>query len=351
MKTLITIALFVFFNISVIQARSISPLVVVNQSSEMSVINEVPLTGTVTSPRSARLSAEVSGLVEAVLFDEGLHVRKGDVILKLDPELEKLELDAAMAETAKIRLELADARRRFADVKRLIKNKAVSENEVQSLQAEVSINGTALQRARAEQKRQEVRLRRHQVLAPFDGVISQKFVETGEWISPGDVIAGLIAIDNLRIDFQAPQYVFPETTPETPIRITFDAIPNKIFDGKIIAIVPITKTATRTFKIRVIIESEKIHITPGMSANGMLRLDTNEKAVVVSRDAILRQPDGRTTVWMVNQDMTVSERLVKTGLSFNGNVVIEEGLNTNVKIVVQGNEALKEGQMILIKQD
>lgn len=350
-KEVFTIALFVFFNLAVVQAKSITPLVVVGQSKIMAVINEVSLTGTITSPRSARLSTEVSGLVEVVLIDEGQRVRKGDVILRLDQELQQLTLEVARSKTRQARFELADAKRRLADSKRLVKQKAISANDVQSMQAEVNIDNTALQRTKVEQKLHEARLHRHQVLAPFDGVISQKFTEAGEWISPGNAIAELIATDNLRIDFQVPQSVFPKTKPETTIQIRLNAIPDKVFNGKIIAIVPITKAEARTFLIRASIEANELHMTPGMSANGILRLDTGKESIVVSRDAILRHPDGRTTVWIVNQNKKVSERLVKTGLSFNGNVVIKEGIKNNVMIVVQGNESLREGQTITIQQD
>ena len=345
------IALVVFCDLTVVQARSVTPLVVVGQSKTMPVIDEVPLTGTVTSPRSADLSTEVSGLVEKVLIDEGVRVRKGDVILGLDLEQARLTLDAAMAKTRQAGFELADAKRRLADAKRLVEQKTISENEVHSLLAEVSINEAAVQRARAEQQQQEARLRRHQVFAPFDGVISQKHTEAGEWISPGDAIAELIAIDSLRIDFQAPQSVFTRIKPETPIQVSLDAMAGRTFNGKITAIVPMARTETRTFMIRVAIEADELQMMPGMSASGVLRLDTGAKSVVVSRDAILRHPDGRTTVWIVNQDKTVSERLVKTGLSFDGYVAVTEGLDANVTIVVQGNESLREGQMISIHQD
>ena len=350
-KALISLTLIGIFGLTAVQARSVTPLVVVGQSESRTVINEVPLTGSVTSPRSADLSTEVSGLVQSVLIDDGMRVRKGDVILRLDQEQAKLTLDAAKARTRQAGFELADAKRRLADAKRLVKQKTISENEVQSLMAEVSIDDAALQRARAEQQQQEARLRRHQVFAPFDGVISHKYTEAGEWISPGDAIAELIAIDGLRIDFQAPQSVFSKTRLETPIQVSLDAIPERTFEGKITSIVPVAKTETRTFMVRVAIAADELHLTPGMSASGVLRLDTGVNAVVVSRDAILRHPDGRTTVWLVNEDKSVSERLVKTGLSFNGHVVIEEGLDTDKTIVVQGNESLREGQMISIQQD
>lgn len=350
-KSLFTIALIVSLNLVVVQADSVKALVVVGQSENMTVVNEVHLTGTVTSPRSAKLSAEVSGLVEAVLIDEGMRVRKGDIILKLDQELEQLTLDAAKAKTRQARFELSDAKRRFTDARQLAKKKSISKNDVQSLQAEVNIDDTVLQLARSEQKRQEARLRRHQVIAPFDGVISNKHAEGGEWLSPGDAIVDLVATENLRIDFQAPQSVFPKTNTETPIQISLDAIPNQTFNGKIIAIVPVAKAEARTFMIRATLEADTLRMMPGMSAHGVLRLDIGRKAVVVSRDAILRHPDGRTTVWIVNQDNSVSQRLVKTGLSFNGNVVIKEGLDSDVTIVLEGNESLRESQMISILQD
>lgn len=350
MKILFAIVLIMSLNLATVQARSVAPLVRVAQSVEMPVINEVPLTGTVTSPRSADLSAAVSGLIAEVLIEEGMRVSKGDIIVRLDQELEKLSLDAAMAKTRQARLELVEAKRKFADAKRLARQKTISENDVQSLQAEVNITDAVLKGAMVEQKQQQARLHRHQVLAPFAGVISHKYTEAGEWISPGVAIAELIATDSLRIDFQAPQSIFPSTTAATPIRISLDAIPDQVFAGKIIAIVPITNSEARTFLIRATIKADELLMTPGMSANGVLQLNTGGKGVVVSRDAILRHPDGRTTVWIVNQDNTVSERLVTTGASFNGNIVIEQGLDANVSIVVQGNESLRENQVISIQR-
>lgn len=350
-SALFTVCLSISLHLTAAQARSVTPLVEVGQSTEMTVFKEVSITGTVTSPQKANLSPEVSGRVKSLLIDEGVRVKKGDLILKLDQELEKLKLDVAIAQTRQAQLELADAKRRLVDAKRLEEKKSISENDVRTLQTEVDIGAAVLQRTEAQQQQQEARLRRHQLKAPFDGVVSQKHTEAGEWISPGDAVVEIVATDNLRIDFQAPQTIYPEIKPSNQIRISLDAMPDKTFNGKIIAIVPVTVPEARTFKIRVTIDAEELVMTPGMSANGVLQLDTGGKAIVVSRDALVRHPDGRTTVWIVNHEKAVTERLVKTGLSFNGNVVIEKGLEANVTLVVKGNESLKEGQQISIQQD
>ena len=89
-----------------------------------------------------------------------------------------------------------------------------------------------------------------------------------------------------------------------------------------------------------------------MSASGLLRLTTGSQGIIVSRDAVLRYPDGRITVWVVEKhddNMIVSERRVKTGSSFNNKVSILDGLKAGEQVVVEGNESLKDGQTVTLK--
>jgi RND family efflux transporter MFP subunit len=233
----------------------------------------------------------------------------------------------------------------------LVKQKTISDNEVQSLLAEVNIDSAAIQLAEAEQQQQEARLKRHKLLAPFDGVISKKLTEAGEWVTPGDAVISLVATSNLRIDFQVPQTAYSKIKLDTPIRIRLDTQADKIHTGKITAIVPVADARARTFMIRASSNDIDMIITPGMSANGVLELDTGRKALTVSRDAILRYPDGRTTVWILNDDETVSEKLVKTGLGFAGNIVVNKGLDIDQNIIIEGNESLRDGQKVSIQQE
>ena len=332
-------------------AKSVTPIVVAGSPVEKTVINEIPLTGTVTSPQSADISTELSGLVKLIHVDEGHHVQAGGVILELDDELQLLSLAAAKAKTRQAQLELSDARRRLDDARRLVKQKTISKNDEQSLQAEVNIDSATVQLAQAEQARQQARLQRHKLQAPFDGVVSNKFTEAGEWITPGDAVVKLVATTGLRIDFQVPQSAYPKITLDTPLRIRLETHPGKAFTGKIAAIVPVTDARARTFMIRVISTDKDILMMPGMSVNGALQLDTGRRSLTVSRDAILRYPDGRTTVWVINDDETVSEKLVKTGISFNGNTVIHEGLKIDDVIIVRGNESLRDGQKVSIQAE
>jgi RND family efflux transporter MFP subunit len=191
------------FGASLASAQQNAPTVVVSRAEQSALIEEVPLTGTVVSPRIAELSTEVSGIVAEIAVELGDRVDAGQQILRLNSELEALTLEAARASTEQARHELADARRRLAEARKLGEIQSISAAE--SIAAEVQIDVASLRRAQAEEKREIARLERHRLSAPFAGVISRKLVEQGEWIQPGQAVVELVALDDLRIDFQAPQ--------------------------------------------------------------------------------------------------------------------------------------------------
>lgn len=330
-----------------------SPLVVVSTAQTDTVIRQVPLTGTMTSARVARLSTEVSGQVAEVRVEVGDRVETGAALIELDREIEQLTLQALQAATTQSRAELADAKRRYQDAKRLRQQKSISENELRLLEAEVEVDDAMLKQKLAEEKRQQARVDRHTLRAPFSGVISERGTEAGEWIEPGDPVVTLIAVNDLRIEFRVPQEFYNRINRDSRVSVTLDALPERNFTGRIEAIVPVSDASARTFLIHVRVDTGDARVTPGMSVHGQLRLTTGREGVVVSRDAILRYPDGRVTVWVVEPDSepaTVSEKRVTTGHSFDGLVTIREGIEAGDVIVVRGNEALQEGQQVRIQR-
>ncbi len=328
------------------------PLVVVSTAKTDTLIKQVPLTGTITSARVAKLSTEVSGQVEAVNVEVGDRVESGAALVELDREIAQLTLEALQASTSQASAELADAKRRFKDVKRLRERKSISENEMRLLEAEVEIDGATLKQKRAEEQRQQARVERHTLRAPFSGVISERQTETGEWIEPARPVLTLVAVDELRIEFRVPQEFYPRINQQSALSVTLDALPDREFDGAIAAVIPVSDSSSRTFLIHVKVVTGDARLTPGMSVHGKLNLTTDRRGVVISRDAILRYPDGRVTVWVINADSeppTVSEIRVTTGHSFDGLITIREGIQANDLIVVRGNESLQEGQQVRIQ--
>ena len=346
--SLLALALFA---VSAATAQQNAPTVLVSRAEQAALIEEVPLTGTVVSPRIAELSTEVSGIVAEVKVELGDRVRAGEQILQLNSELESLTLEAARATTEQARHELADARRRLAEARKLGEIQSVSAAE--TIAAEVNIDVAKLRRAVAEEKRQTEQLARHRLTAPFAGLISRKLVEQGEWIQPGQTVVELVALDQLYIDFQAPQSVYAKIDDSTRLRVRLDALSDRRFDGRIEKIIPVTDPVSRTFLVRAALNESGARLAPGMSASAILQLDSGARGVVVPRDAIIRYPDGRVTVWIAEADgdkTRVRELRVQTGLGFEGRVAITQGLEAGALVVVRGNESLYEGQAVILRE-
>ncbi len=138
------------------------------------VIETLPLTGTITSERSAALSPRVSGLVAVVNIDAGDRVSKGDALLELDAELAKLSLARTQAALNENRAALKEAVRLSDEARDLAKSKNIPETTVQSRIADVDAKMAAAETMKAECEQQNAIVKRHVVIAPFTGVVSRK---------------------------------------------------------------------------------------------------------------------------------------------------------------------------------
>jgi len=329
-------------------AETATPVVVETVQSAP-LINKLELSGTVTSPRVAQLSTSVPGLVSAVHFDSGARVKTGDLLLELDPALEEIALRQVDAEIAQAEAELSDAYRRLRIAENLAKRSFGPQNTVDVLKTEVEIKKTAIERHKAQRAGAKERLERHLVKAPYSGVISRRMAEVGQWIVPGTTVFELVDMSGLRIDVPVPQQYYPLLNSRADIAIKFDALPGMVVPARIGALIPVSDPAVRTFTLRVLPENEDISITPGMSARVSISLQSGRSGIVVSRDALVRYPDGRITVWVLEtngKESLVKERRVEIGLTFDGLVQIRAGLKQGERVVVRGNESLREGQTV-----
>ena len=352
-RLLLGLAMLPLLLVNTLHAQDKGTAVITERVQQAEVIEEVPLTGTVISSRQARLSTEISGLIDNIDVDIGDRVSEGDVILTLKSDLEQLSLQAKRAEAEQVRRELADARRRLADAERLGRTNTVSANEINSLKAEVSIDAAEVTRLQAEEQQQQLRLRQHTLRAPFAGVISARNAERGEWVAPGHAVVELVSMTVPEIEFQVPQRVYERLGAISRIEVSFGTLPGETFSANIISVVPVTDRGSRTFPVRARHEDNEVSLIPGISASATLHISNSNEGVVVDRNALIRYPDGRITVWVVEQNdgqTTVIEKQVETGLSFNGRINITSGLATGELIVVRGNESLREGQKVNVRQ-
>ncbi len=318
---------------------------------EQPIYQTVQLTGTVTSPRVATLSTSTSGLVSKIHADEGVSVKADDILLTLDSKLAELQWQSAMAKTEQAKNALQDAKRRLNEARMLTPQRSIAETLLRNLEAEVLEDQSVFEQMKADEKYQQEILQRNVLKAPFDGVVSKKLTELGEWVEPGDGVFEVVATDDLRLDFSVSEDYLAQVDADTRVTFMLNAYPEKAYSGRIGTVVPVLDPGARTFLLRVLVDKADSRIIPGMSVNATLQVPTGRNGLVIPKDAMLRYPDGRIIVWTVEEGeagLVAAERVVQTGVSFDSFIEIRKGLAINARVVVQGNESLRNGQQVFL---
>jgi len=309
-------------------------------------------TGSVTSERYAELSPRVSGLVTSVNADAGDPVERGDVLVELDAVLAGLELRRARALLDEARMRLAEAERVRDEAYALGEN--IPQTELRSREAQVEIEGAVVARLEAEYRQQAERVERHSLVAPFDGVVTRKRTEVGEWVETGTPVLEVVAPEKLRLDVQVPQEHYAAIMPGAPVTVRLDAWPGERFEGRVEAKVPISDSGVRTFLVRVGLDANGRDIIAGMSGEAAFRPQQEQTAFEIPRDSVVRYPDGSTTVWLVEQNddgVRAVEREVELGRTLSETVEVMSGLSSDALVIVRGNELLEEGQPVRVVED
>ncbi|MDK9558492.1 efflux RND transporter periplasmic adaptor subunit [Marinobacter sp. M216] len=342
--------LLLMLQVAAMAAAQQAPGVRLETVSREAIIQEVSLNGTVNPLRVSSISPAVAGLLDSVRVETGDRVARDDVLVELDDEQAVYELAAARAESDQARAFLAEAERRLREARSVGAGRNIAATEVRSRESEVVAARAALARLHAVLNQMEVRVRRHHVRAPFDGVISERSSDLGEWVTPGDELLRLVDTTNLRLDFQVPQDYFNRLDERSQLLVRQGS---DLAQATINVRVPVTDPQSRTFLLRAL-QPEGAGFWPGMAVQAVLRVSTGKEGLTVSRDAINRYPEGRVTVWIARAaeggTYTVSEKRIRLGTAFKGRVEVTDGLSGGEQVVVRGNESLSEGITVRIAE-
>jgi RND family efflux transporter MFP subunit len=287
-------------------------------------------------------AAEMSGLVEAVRFEEGQRVQRDQILVELGSELLMTQRQAAISSYEQ---NLSDLKIARIDLKRreaLFKRKSISEQSYDEIRYRVlglEKRSAALQ---AEVERFNIELKKKAIRAPFNGVVIERQVDRGEWVSEGETVAVIGKDDTIDIVVDLPERFLPYIEPG--MQISASANGNRL-KGTVFAIVPRGDVATRTFPIKIRTANE-FDLVEGMSARVILPTAESIASLIVPRDAVINKFGGNVVFAAVegNARMLAVEVVGYNGLKAG---VASENLQPGMLVVIEGNERLRDGQAVV----
>jgi HlyD family secretion protein len=327
--------------------------------------------GYVTARRAATVSSKVTGKVVEVLVEEGMKVKEGQILARLDDTNVKasLRLTEAQLDSARSALEETRARLHQAELElnrfvELAKGNIASKADLDRAEAEAK----ALQ-ARLAQQQKEVTVAERQVAlwqqqvedtiirAPFAGIVRSKDAQPGEMISPVSAgggftrtgICSIVDMDSLEIEIDVSESYITRVEAGQPVVATLDAYSEWKIPCKVIAIIPTADRQKSTVKVRVGFDKLEARILPEMSVKVAFHEASGSSAAasrtVMVPKAAVQQQKGRDVVWVV-QDGRAERRAVTVGLTNGDEAVISAGVAAGERVLVKVPAGLTDGAKV-----
>ena len=285
----------------------------------------VQAVGSLIAQEGVVVRPEISGRVTQIFFTEGQKVNKGAPLMRLDDSVNKAQLSQAEAQ-------LNLAQRNYTRAVALVGRGAGTEQARDQAASDQRTASAALDLARAN-------LEKTLLSAPFAGTVGIRKVSLGDYVSPGQDLVSLQALDTMKVDFSVPESALAYLKPALPIDMTVASYPGEHFAGQVTAIDPLVDPATRSVSVRAVVPNLENKLRPGLFANVTLVLGEIPETVFVPASAI----------WPVNDKVFVFK--VENGMANMVMVEIlqrESGRVALVKGSVKaGDEIVTSGQLKL----
>lgn len=295
-----------------------------------SVVDAVRATGRIEAVQAVELRSDEQGRVIELLFREGQAVTEGTPLVRIDDAMLR-----AQAERARADLDLA--RQQLERVRRLRAENAASPADLERVEA-------AARSAAASLAVLQLQIERSTVRAPFAGVVGQRFVSAGDYVTTATQLLTLQTTDPQRAVIEVPERYAADLKRGQAVEFTVAAQPGRVFRAVVDFIDPVVQPASRTIVVKARAPNPGQALKAGMFIEARLATATRGDAIVVPEDAI--QPLRTANVAWAVVDGKASRRVVQLGTRSQGVVEVVSGVQAGEAVVVGGLERMGEGMPV-----
>ena len=323
------------------QGQAAPAAVVVVEAELRQLTPLIQVSGTVISRNDARLAAQVEGRV-TWMSDIGTHLEAGERAAQLDDVIIRNLLVEAEAGIAR---EQADVTFYSAEVKRLrqlAKDSHAAQSRLDQAQRDLSVARSALSAARARGEQAREKLQRTGIKAPFAGVVSDRYIEVGEWAESGTAIVRLVDTTALEVRAWVPLTALPFIHPQAELELT---VKGRVTHAQVRTLVPVGDEQSRLYEMRLSLDDGAW--SAGQGVRIAIPTAEPQSAVVIPRDALVLRVDG-ASVFRILEDDTAERISVIPGIADGDWIAVSGGIGSGDRVVVRGGERLRAGDSVSI---
>ncbi|MEE4264024.1 MAG: efflux RND transporter periplasmic adaptor subunit [Desulfobacteraceae bacterium] len=298
--------------------------------------------GSLAAVQGVTVTAELTGKVVRIAFEPGTKVNSGDLLIQQDTSSEEAQLRAAEAT-----VELA--KRNLERLQKLLDRQTIAQSQYDNAEAQYKEGVARADAIRAAIAKKNIR-------APFAGRLGIRLVNLGQILNEGEPIVSLQSIIPIFVNFSLPQQQLAQVEPGLTVRITSDALPGQLIEGKITAINPEVDAATRNIRIQATVANRQERLRPGMFVNVAVVLPASEDVLAVPATAVLYAPYS-DSVFVVEEKqsennkqsgLVLRQQVVQLGERRGDFVAVVSGLEAGETIVSTGAFKLRNGQAVVV---
>jgi membrane fusion protein (multidrug efflux system) len=266
----------------------------------------LPLSGSLAPLAQATVKSKVSGVVLATTVREGMNVAAGQVIARLDDADARARVaqQAALLKEASARLAMAN--KNEANSQALLKQNYISQNSFDTTRNSVELAQAAVDAARAQLDLARIALNDTVIRAPLAGVVSKRYVQAGEKLSPDSPVMAIVDLQHLTLDAQVPASDIPRVQVGQDVRFKVDGFDGRAFSGKVARINPATEPGSRSMLVYISVDNTGQLLRAGMFAKGEITTQKSNPRPIVPL-AALRKDGARDVVYRVEGGKVVAQ--------------------------------------------
>jgi multidrug efflux system membrane fusion protein len=311
--------------------------------------------GTVQASLTIDIRSRVDGELLQVDFTEGQHVRKGDLIAKIDPRLFQAALDQPKAKKAQDDAALVAAQKDLARFQTLVQRNAETQQNLDLQQAKVDQTAAAIQADIAAIESAQTQLDYTDIRAPSNGRIGIRQVDSGNMVHASDTrpLANLVLTQPSTVIFTLPAINFADVRAALargPVEVIAFDQDNRVAlsTGKLLLIDNAIDPATATIRLKAQFTNDDDVLWPGQFVNARVLVETLRNAITIPNSAIQNGPQG-LFAWVVSADSTVEPKPIEVGPTTGDLTIVRAGLAEGNSVVTSGQYKLQPKTLVTVQ--